>query len=270
MLRSRVAPFESADGTLCHVPIHETAVVHADAALGRDVEIGPFTIVGANVRLGDNVAVGSHCELGVPTGAGDDEPLTIARDSTIRSHSVFYVGSDFGPGLQTGHHVTIRSGTRVGLGLHVGTQSDIQGDCVIRDHVRIHSNVFMGQLTHLESFVWVFPRVVFTNDPHPPSDGSWAGVHVEEYASIAAGATILPGVRVGSGSLIGANSLVNRDVPPETAVAGNPAERLKSVSDIELSDGSGSAYPWRRHFRRGYPEPVTEQWEHEFPRGESN
>jgi hypothetical protein len=60
-------------------------------------------------------------------------------------------------------------------------------------------------------------------------------------------------------------SSVSRDVAPDTVVAGAPAKVIGHAADIKLRDGSGQpAYPWRRHFHRGYPDAVVERWLNEF------
>jgi acetyltransferase-like isoleucine patch superfamily enzyme len=163
--------------------------------------------------------------------------------------------------LETGHHATLREGIRAGENLRVGTHADLQGDTDIGDFVRIHSGAFICRSSKIEDFVWVFPRAVFTEDPHPPSDGCNKGPHIHEYAVIAAAATLLPGVQVGAAALVGAHSLVTKDVAPGELVAGVPARSRGALSQLALRDGSGgAAYPWTGHFRRGYPDHVVERW----------
>lgn len=243
--------------------IHPTALVSSEAFLGRNVSVGPFTIIHPNVRVGDGARIGSHCELGYPTPAAGGRPLIIGRDALIRSHSVFYEGSTFGDRLTTGHRATVREGTEAGDYLQVGTQADIQGKCRLGNHVRLHSNVHIGSYARIGNYVWLFPFVVVTNDPHPPSE-QHRGVTVEDYAVVAAKSTLLPGITVGSGALVGAASAVSRDVPPDTVVSGVPARRIGRTQDVMLKDGSGPAYPWRRHFSRGFPEELVARWRAEF------
>lgn len=246
--------------------IHPSAIVSSKAKIGSNVTIGPFTIVHDNVQIGDNTSIGSNCEIGHPTPLAKGQPLVIGANSLIRSHSVFYEGSTFGEKLVTGHRVTVREGTRAGQNLQIGTLSDIQGTCQIGDYVRFHSNVHIGQQSKIGNYVWIFPYVVLTNDPHPPSD-IMQGATLEDYVAIATMSIILPGVTVKQGALVGAHSSVNRDVEPDSVVAGSPAKFICETSKIKLKDGSqASAYPWRRHFHRGYPEAVVAQWLNEFPR----
>lgn len=247
--------------------IHPTALVSPQARLGEGVSIGPFTTIHDNVEIGDGSSIGGYCELGVPSGLSDGSPLRIGPSSVIRSYSLFYEGSRFGPRLTTGHRVTVRELTVAGENLQIGTLSDIQGHCVIGDYVRFHSNVHIGQASRIGSFVWIFPYVVLTNDPHPPSDTK-IGCVIEDFAAIATMSIVLPGVTVGSGALVGAHSNVTRDVAPDTIVGGSPAKLLCATDKVRLkSDPARPAYPWRRHFHRGYPEQITAAWREEFPEG---
>ena len=249
--------------------LHPTAIISPKSQLGSGVTVGPYTIIHDNVQLGDNCSIGSHCEIGLITPLAENRPLTIGADANIRSHSVFYQGSRIGCGLTTGHRVTVREGTIAGDGFQIGTLGDIQGDCVIGDHVRLHSNVHIGKNSKIGNFVWIFPYVVLTNDPHPPSN-VMSGVVVQDYAAIATMSVILPGVTVGSGALVGAHSSVARDVQADTVVAGVPAHLICQTSEIILKDGSGDpAYPWRRHFHRGYPQEIVKKWLEDFGSGHS-
>ena len=244
--------------------IHATAIVSSSARLGKNVRIGAYSIIHDEVVLGEGTTIDSHCEIGYPTQLANQVPLQIGRGSLIRSHSIFYQGSVFGDKLTTGHRVTVRENVRAGLNLQIGTLSDFQGDTEIGDYVRTHSNVHIGKGSKIGNFVWIFPYVVLTNDPHPPSD-CHTGVTLEDYAVVATMSVILPGVRVGRHSLIAAHSMVNRDVQPNVVVGGSPAKVLCETSAIKLKDGSGrSAYPWPRHFHRGYPDHIVAGWVKEY------
>ena len=182
-------------------------------------------------------------------------------NSHIRSKSIFYEGSNFGEKLITGHSVTVREKTVAGKNLQIGTLSDIQGHCTIGDYVRMHSNVHIGQKSKIGNFIWIFPYVVLTNDPHPPSELS-QGVEVEDFAVISTMTVILPGIKVSKGCLIGANSLLGIKTEENMLYSGNPAKKICLASKIRLKDGSRKpAYPWTKHFHRGYPSEVIKEWE---------
>lgn len=240
--------------------IHFSAIVDPAAKLAENVEVGPFSIIHANVVLASGCKIGAYCELGIETPLGDGSPLIIDKDSLIRSHSIFYESSCFGEQLVTGHRVTVRENTTAGKNLQIGTLGDIQGDCVIGDYVRFHSNVHIGKKSSVGNFVWIYPYVVLTNDPHPPSN-ILNGVTVADYAVIATMSVILPGVKIGEGALIAAHSLLKADAEPGMLYMGAPAEKICNASKIRLQDGTRrSAYPWTAHFSRGYPEDIVNEW----------
>jgi acetyltransferase-like isoleucine patch superfamily enzyme len=253
--------------TVCTMAISQHSVIDPAARLGEGVSVGPFTVVHAGVELGAGTTVGSHCVLGHPGPETDGAPLVVGPNSTIRSHSVLYAGSTFGSRLETGHMVTLREGLEVGENLRVGTLGDLQGDTRIGDFNRFHSNVFVPKFCTLGDFVWLFPHVVLTNDPHPPSDVQ-VGATIEDFAVIAARAVLLPGIRVGVGAVVSAGSVVTRDVAPGDLVLGAPAKRVRSASELQLSHRPGvAAYPWREHFERGFPDEVVAAWRQEHARG---
>ena len=240
--------------------VHPTSIVSPRAVLGHNVKVGPYTIIHDNVVIGDETTIESNCEIGYQSHLSEGKPLVIGKSSLIRSHSIFYEGSTFGERLTTGHRVTVREKTDAGTNFQIGTLCDIQGNCTIGNYVRFHSNVHIGQHSRIGNYVWIFPYVVLTNDPHPPSD-VMMGVAIEDFVAIATMSIVLPGVKVKKGALIGAHSSVSKDVEEDTVVAGAPAKVICATNEIKLKDGSNApAYPWRKHFHRGYPENVVLEW----------
>jgi acyl-[acyl carrier protein]--UDP-N-acetylglucosamine O-acyltransferase len=243
--------------------IHPSAIVADEAEIHESVEVGPFTIVHRNVVIEKGTKIGGWCEIGVPTRLGDGSPLFIGCDGLVRSHSVLYESSTLGPGLITGHHVCIRELTKAGRGLQLGSNGDIQGHCIIGDYLRTHRGVHIGQGSWIGNFVWMFPDVLLTNDPTPPSD-ELVGPKVHDYAVLCAKATLLPGVVIGKDVVVGAHTLVNINVPPGMLVTGSPAKVRCKASVLRLQkDPSTRAYPWRTRFHRGYPDEVIAAWKSE-------
>lgn len=131
-------------------------------------------------------------------------------------------------------------GCEIGDDVKIGTFVEIQKGARIGSRCKISSHTFICEGVILEDEVFVGHNVTFINDLYPRStnesgelqtEADWRCVstHVERGASIGSGVTLLCGITVGSKSVIGAGSVVTRDVPPGAIVAGNPARVLRMV-----------------------------------------
>ena len=233
--------------------------VSAKAKLGKNVRIGDNTIIYDYVEIGDNVTISNDCVIGEPlndfySNESYQNPGTVIGDnSLIRSHTIIYAGCEFGSGFSCGHRVTIREYTKTGKHFSVGTLSDIQGFVTFGDYCRLHSNVHIGQTSKIGNFVFIYPYVVLTNDPHPPSN-ICNGPTIGDYTQIAVHSVILPGVQVGSNCLIAANSTVGKDFGNEVLIGGSPAKVLGPIGIIQSKEVENTPhYPWMYRFERGMP-----------------
>jgi acetyltransferase-like isoleucine patch superfamily enzyme len=207
-------------------------------------------LVYPNVRLGEDVVLSPGVIVGLPPrGAEPGElPTVIGAGSVLRTHTVIYAGVTAGARLNTGHGALIRENNELADDCSVGTHAALEPGNRIGERTRIHSHCFLEHVT-LGDRVFVGPGVVFTDDPHPMCpryEECVLGATVEDDVSIGGGAVILPGVRIGSGSLIGAGSVVTRDVEAGSVMAGNPARRVKDVGELVCFKGFFSRpYVWR-------------------------
>jgi len=198
-----------------------------------------------NVHLGKRVQIEEFCVLGHP--ARDRDPgstaVVIGDDAVIRSHSVIYGGVRIGARFQCGHWVLVREDTAVGDDCSIGSGTVIEFSVKIEDGVRLHSQCFVPEHSVLEAGCWLGPRVVVTNARFPAAPRtktSLQAVLIKRRAKVGANATLLPGIVIGEGSLVGAGSVVTRDVPDGAIVRGNPARVTGLVS--ELRDEFGPIY----------------------------
>lgn len=190
-----------------------------------------------NVSIGESTTIGDFVILGEPARgdkAGEVE-LVIGAKSTIRSHTVIYAGNIIGDNFQTGHGVLIREKNEIGNNVSIGSSTVVEHHVIIGNNVRIHSQAFVPEFSVLEDGVWIGPNVVVTNAQYPntaDAKSNLKGPYFEEGAVIGANSTILPGVRIGKKAVVGAGSVVTKDVTSGDVVAGNPAKFIKRVSDI--------------------------------------
>ncbi len=228
------------------------------AKLGTNVKIGDNSSIYDNVEIGDNSIIANDCVIGEPIGDyySDSDyinPRTfIGANALVRSHAIIYAGCSIGESFSCGHRVTIREYSDIGVHCRIGTVSDLQGHLKIGNYCWLHSNVHIGQQSTLGDFVFVYPYVVFTNDPTPPSN-ICKGPSVGDYSQIAVFSVLLPGVSIGKHCLVGAGSIVGKDVEDFQLVVGSPAKAIKNVQEIKSRETGESHYPWPQRFSRGMP-----------------
>lgn len=201
--------------------------------------ISPLAIVHPWVELGGDTTVEPWVELGYRApndNAADAPPLRIGDGALIRSHTVIYAGSVIGDRFMAGHGALVRESNTIGNRVSIGSHSVVEHNVRLADGVRIHTGAFVPEFSVLEEGAWLGPHVVFTNALYPLSPEAkrhLKGPHLMRGAKIGANATLLPGVVVGVDALVGAGSIVVRDVPDGVIVAGNPAKFIGTVADIE-------------------------------------
>jgi acetyltransferase-like isoleucine patch superfamily enzyme len=131
-------------------------------------------------------------------------------------------------------------GCEIGDDVKIGTFVEIQKGVKIGNRCKISSHTFICEGVTLEDEVFVGHNVTFTNDLHPratndggqlQTDADWVCIPtlVKQHASIGSGATLLCGITIGKDAMIGAGSMVTKDVPAGAVVAGNPARIIKSL-----------------------------------------
>lgn len=129
-----------------------------------------------------------------------------------------------GEGTVVHDHVNLYKCT-IGKNCKIDAFVYIEEDVVIGDNCKIRPFVFIPTGVIVEDNVFIGPNVSFTNDKYPKARGRWTLLQtkIKKGASIGANTVILPGVTIGEEALIGAGSVVTKDVPEKTVVAGNPA-----------------------------------------------
>lgn len=239
---------------------NRNVVISENAKIGKNVKIGDNTTIYENVEIGDNSIICNDVILGEPTYEYyanveyKNKPLIIGANSLIRSHSIFYAGSRFGEFLVTGHRITVREHTIAGNHCSFGSYSDIQGDCTFGNYVRLHSYVNVGQKSRVGNFVFIYPFVVLTNDPTPPST-HLIGSTIGDFTQVTTGSIILSGSEIGIHCLIGANSTVGGSFVDYSFINGSPASTICDIRKAPLFnlETASRHYPWPKHFDRGMP-----------------
>ena len=206
----------------------------------RMAEIHPNVALDTPRHIDDNVILGYMTGRSIP-----DHELRIGAQANLRSGTIIYGGTHIGVGLETGHNVVIREENVIGDHVGIWGNTVIDYGCTIGNNVKIHTNCYIAQFTVIEDDVFIAPGVSIANDPHPlcaecTADG---GPTIKRGARIGVNVTILPGVTIGEHALIGAGSVVTRDIPPGVVAYGNPARPGKPVDELQCPhDPEGKAY----------------------------
>lgn len=144
------------------------------------------------------------------------------------------------------HFVQIRENAEIGKNCIIGKNVYIDREVKIGDNCKIQNNCSIYRGTVIKDGVFVGPHVVFANDKYPrainddgtlkmESDWKAGEITVETGASVGAHATILPDIRIGQFALIGAGSVVTKDVEAYSVVYGNPAKKHGRIDYIRSS-----------------------------------
>jgi acetyltransferase-like isoleucine patch superfamily enzyme len=158
------------------------------------------------MAIHNSVFIGEHSIIG--------EDVQILEDSKIWHYCNIY-GCTIGRNTQIGSYSEIKSGVRVG------------------DNCRFQSYVFVSEGTQIGNHVFLGPRVTILNDKYPSAikaiNKTWRLVPVilEDEVSIGGNVTILPGIRIGRGTMVGGGSVVTKNIPPGEIWFGNPAKRYE-------------------------------------------
>lgn len=137
-----------------------------------------------------------------------------------------------GEGTKIWNQVQIRENAHIGKNCIISKNVYIDSDVSLGDNVKVQNNVNVYHGVIIEDDVFLGPSMTFTNDFYPRAFSEEWEVYkteVKKGASIGANATIVCGITIGEYAMVGAGSVVTKDVPPHALVVGNPAKRVGTV-----------------------------------------
>jgi acetyltransferase-like isoleucine patch superfamily enzyme len=217
------------------IPADEQGTV-LPVTIGAGCRIGPFAVVHGGTSLAGGTWVEEHAVIGKPehgyavgkvyqgTGAG----TTVGAGTVIRSGAIVYAGTRIGSETVLGHHTLLRSFVTVGDRVQLGHNLVVERETRIGSDVRCSPGSHITSSCVLADHVFLGAGVRTINDSYliwrdPQREPQLLAPHFERGAKVGSGAVILAGVTVGEDALVGAGSVVTRDVPPQAVVYGVPA-----------------------------------------------
>ena len=154
----------------------------------------------------------------------------------VHNTSIIDNNVKIGEGTKIWHFSHIQSGAIIGKNCSLGQNVNVANNVKIGHHVKIQNNVSVYEGVELEDYVFCGPSMVFTNILLPRSEFPQRGSEfykktlVKKSASIGANATILCGITIGAYALIGAGSVITKDVPDFALILGNPGRQVGWVN----------------------------------------
>ncbi|MFM7079937.1 MAG: acyltransferase [Bacteroidota bacterium] len=152
-------------------------------------------------------------------------------------------------------YAVVLAGAQIGSNCNINCHTFIENDVIIGNNVTVKSGVYVWDGIRVEDDVFIGPNVTFVNDKFPRSKRyppSFNGTHIQQGASLGAGAIILGGISLGRYAMVGAGAVVTKDVPDFALVYGNPAiikgwvnesgEVLQKIHENEFTDEQGHVY----------------------------
>jgi acetyltransferase-like isoleucine patch superfamily enzyme len=199
-----------------------------------------ITINNYKLILGDGAVIDDETTLGYQSSRNVNQILSIGPGARIRKGTIIYEGTHIGSNLETGHNVIIREDNEIGDNFRIWNGAVIDYGCRIGNNVKIHNKVYIAQYSVIEDDVFIAPGTTFANDMHPGCPASsecMQGPHLKQGAQIGVNCTLLPKVIIGEYSLIGAGSVVTKDIPDRSVAYGNPAKVICDINDLVCTTG---------------------------------
>lgn len=165
-------------------------------------------------------------------------PSVVGDDSIIGTGAIVYAGAVIGRGVLIADSASVREDVTIGDYTIIGRNATIENKVNVGERCKIQTNVYICAYSSIGNDCFIAPCVATSNDNYA---GRWKertkyykGVTVMNGGRIGVNATTLPGRVIGSDGMVGAGSVVTRDVPDGTVVCGNPAQSLRPVPNNQL------------------------------------
>lgn len=205
-------------------------------ALGARCVVGPGAVIHGDVRLADGVLVEEHVVVGKPEHGyavrnvypGSGAPTEIGAGVVLRSGAIVYAGVNIGDGTTIGHHTLLRTDVRIGAESQLAHNLTVERATVMGAGVRCSPGSHITADTIVQDGVFLGAGIRTINDKEliwrdPNNEQALRPPRFLTGCKVGSGATILAGITIGEQALVGAGSVVTRDVPSRAVAYGVPA-----------------------------------------------
>ena len=244
--------------------------IHRTAVTGEDTVIGVFTVIGENVRIGKNCTIGNNVVIHEGTQIGDSvriddntvigkkpmrakrsifkddkkyEPAVIGDNCMIGAQVVVYSGAKIANNVLVADGAAIREDVTVGEYTIVGRSVTIENKTSIGKKCKLETGCYITAYSKVEDYCFIAPKVCTSNDNFLGRTEQrfkhFKGVTVKKGGRIGANSTILPGIVIGEDAVVGAGSVVTRDVKDFTVVLGIPAKYFRDTPEDQRLENQG-------------------------------
>ena len=227
--------------------IGQFAVIREGVSIGRDGQIGNGVVIHPQTRIGERVRIDDHAVLGkLPKSApisilklfSEYPPLEIGDDAFVGAHSIIYVGAKLADKVFVADLASIREEVSLEEGVIVGRGVTIENRCRVGEYTKIETEVYVTAYTTIEERCFIAPMVCMSNDNYLGRTEErfqhMKGPHIKRGARIGSNAVLLPGVIIGEEAVVGAGSVVTKDIPPYETWVGIPARFLRKTKPEQL------------------------------------
>lgn len=212
-------------------------VIEKDVVIGKNAFIGHHTTILKGTKIGDNVTIGCNCVLGIQPSVNQrmrkiskaDTALSIQSGTRIGHLVSIYSGSTIGENVFIGDHASIRENVSIGAESVIGMAAIVELNTTIGKSCTIQTHAYVTGDTTLEDHVFIGPCVSMSNDKYMGAQQyALKGPYIKTGAKIGNNASLLPGIAIGTNTIIGAGAVVTRNMEDNIMVAGVPAKKMNA------------------------------------------
>jgi acetyltransferase-like isoleucine patch superfamily enzyme len=224
-----------------NVTVHEFSIIRPEVVIGDNVVIHPNVVIENGVIINDNVEIFPGTYIGkIPKGAG-----ALAREPIYDKFIEIGAGCCLGANSVIYYDVRIGNNTLIGDGASIREKCIIGSKCIISRYVTLNYFVTIGNNTKIMDLTHITGKCSIGNDVFigmlvsTANDNSIGkeeyvesniqGPNIADHVTIGQGALILPNVNIGKKSIIGANSVVTKDIPANAVAMGTPAKIIRYI-----------------------------------------